>query len=330
MEHEILEEAKMLSRDYSPLRRNSKKWKFSSNPEAIQDSITFLPPNLVQISRDLKTSEIYSLISLEKRLLIRKNPKLLKNLQKLWQNVNPFHLPGISEKVYQALLKVLYLRLSKDLFDFGQLDQMVKTDLLIDFSGGSCLTFAEFYDGIFELIDSQTKSRLPSEYCHLATQILMACEETSWSDRVNLFSKIHVGQKKHYLAPWMVQALKEKESLPKVLKTPAEFRVSPRLLRKKQVKMIDRENFNIRKLEKNFSEKILKKRFQLESPKNEIVKKNRKVKNDRKAVTFYSNYIEKISPLSSIYSASRGRNDILESVIKGRKNFKVQEAVDLF
>ena len=109
-------------------------------------------------------------------------------------------------------------------------------------------------------------------------------------------------------------------------------------LKVSQTKPVDRENFNIRKLEKVVSENLLKRRFKLESFEkyNQIKDKPEKTKKnkffaivDRRARTFYSNYIEKISPLSSLYSVTRGRADILESVISGRKNIKLNEVETL-
>ncbi|OMJ96326.1 hypothetical protein SteCoe_61 [Stentor coeruleus] len=56
-----------------------------------------------------------------------------------------------------------------------------------------------------------------------------------------------------------------------------------------------------------------------------VTQSHARLKNpEKKSFTFYANYLDKISPLSSMKKQSRGSSDILEKVINGRKclNFK--------
>lgn len=341
MEFDIHQEAKILSRDYSMMRKSNKKWKICSRLEAVQDSI-FIGKDVsqVQISRDFKTVDVYLVKALEKRLRLKRNKKIFECGCKLWEVVNPFRLGGISGKVYKAIFKSIYIGISKDLYTDSQIDSMVQNDFCVDFDGGTCLGFVEFYDAVFEVVDTVTKSKLILEYVKVANQVNSLCEELSWSNGINLYSKTHIDGKKKMLAPWMTQLLKsnEEKELPKVLKSSTVLPLPNRLLKVAQAKPVDRENFNIRKLEKVVSENLLKRRFKLESFEkyNQTKEKPEKMKKkkglvivDRKARTFYSNYIEKISPLSSLYSVTRGRTDILESVISGRKNIKMHDVETL-
>lgn len=337
MDHCVFEEAKILSRDYSLIRISKKKWRISHKTQPTQNSITFPQenPQIVLISRNLSQVEGYTLKSLQKRCQLRRNSQLLKSILNFWNKINPFNLLGISEKVYKTLFNILYSKLVKDSFNQQQIETMVKVDTGLDFAGKSFLPFCEFYDGIFEFIDSNTRSKLLSEYCYFVNQLINFCEDSGWSDGLNLYSKIHINGKSPSYAPWMQDILKLNKSktqiIPKMLRTSADIRVSPRLLSKKKFKPVDRDNFNIRKLEKIMSEKILKRRFKTDSLKSPASTNRLKSKpHDRKAMTFYSNYIEKISPISSLHSVSRGKNNILECVINGRKNIKVQETIEFF
>ena len=333
----VFEEAKILTRDYSLIRTSKKKWRVSHKIQSTQDSITFPQenPNIVLISRNLLQVEGYTLKSLHKRSQLRRNPHLLKSILYFWNKINPFNLLGISEKVYKTLFDILYSKLVKDSFDQQERERMVRTDTGIDFAGKSFLPFCEFYDGIFEFIDSNTRSKLLSEYCYFSNQLINFCEDSGWSDGLNLYSKIHINGKAQVYSPWMQDILKVNKNktqvIPQMLRTSGNIRVSPRLLSQKKFKPVDRDNFNIRKLEKIMSEKILKRRFKPDSLKSPSTNLRLKIKpQDRKAMTFYSNYIEKISPISSLHSTSRSKNSILECVINGRKNVKMQETIEFF
>ena len=341
MEYDLHQEAKVLSRDYSMMRKSNKKWKISSRLEAVQYSIFLFPAVCqVEISRDFKVVDVYLVKALEKRLKLKRNKKIFDCACRLWELINPFRLAGVSGKVYKAIFKAIYTGLSRDLYSDSQIEAMVKNDFCVDFDGGTCLGFVEFYDAVFEVIDTATKSKLILEYVKVASQVNSLCEELSWSNGINLYSKTHIDGKKKILASWMTQLLRsnEEKELPKAFKSPTVLPLPNRLLKVSQTKPVDRENFNIRKLEKVVSENLLKRRFKLESFEkyNQIKDKPEKTKKnkffaivDRRARTFYSNYIEKISPLSSLYSVTRGRADILESVISGRKNIKLNEVETL-
>ena len=326
MDDIIVEEAKILSRNYSENRINTKKWKLFIKEEPTRIPIQIieeLGENILLISRNSIIIDAYKSRDLYKRGKIRRNFNLLKAILELWKIVNPFHLPGISEKVYKRFYYIIYSTINKDVYQEETLIDVINKDARVDFDIGQCLGFNDFFDGIFEFIDCNTRSTLSCEYCHVANHLCMIANDITWGSGINLHSKTHInGQSKQIYHKWMQDLLNiniknKSQLLPKIMKTPTNLPVSNRLITKYELKKIDTDNFNLKKFEKIKSERVFKK------SNHDLLKQNSRIKKvkslDRKAKTFYSNYIDKISPLSSIIKSTRAQQNILENVIDGRK-----------
>jgi hypothetical protein len=335
MDDPILEEAKILSRNYSKVRNNTKKWRLFSKYEHNNVPIQWVQGQdgvVILISRDFNTIDGYSSAHLYKRGCIRRNYSYLKLVLDLWELLNPFFLPGISEKVYKKVYFTIYMETCSDIYDEKTLKTMLVQDMKLDFNNKSFLGFSDFFDGFFELVDSNTKSNLSSEYCHFTYQMCLAINDIRWGNDANLYSKKHLGfDSKPQYHNWMINLIKSNKNttsiVPKMLRTPLDIKVSQRLLIKKQVKTTDKNFFNIKKLEKVMSERLLRK-FKPEVIRVDTSLNKKNKSQDRKGQTFYSNYIEKISPLSSMIKTTRQKNNILESVINCRKALKDRESVE--
>jgi hypothetical protein len=129
-----------------------------------------------------------------------------------------------------------------------------------------------------------------------------------------------------------------REEVPALIKVPLEVHVSERLLRRKTPKPVDRENFNVKKLEQMMKMQLVKEFKQY--PRSATQNTARPKLLDKKTSTFYSgqniftpvgDHLAKISPLSCMLKQSRSKPSILEKVIDGRKtlNFKVLSQKDL-
>ena len=65
-------------------------------------------------------------------------------------------------------------------------------DTEIDFKNNLGLTFAEFYDIIFDITDSLAKSTLLGEYSRIIFSTIKIIEESSIITGINLYSKLHL------------------------------------------------------------------------------------------------------------------------------------------
>ncbi|OMJ68049.1 hypothetical protein SteCoe_34606 [Stentor coeruleus] len=327
MDNAVLEEGHILSRNYSSLRTGTKKWRSFKNeqPDAAKIHISKDPINsLIFISRNGITVEGYKSTSLHKRSQLRRNFVIFKSTQYLWELLNPFKLIGISEKVYHSLYMSLYQYTLKDNFNESLTDKNINLDKKQDFGTNTWLTFSNFYDGFFEFIDSNTNSKSAIEYIRLIKTLTSVLQDMKWSLGLNLYGKLHIPNdiKANY-HPWMMEYIKSQdgpfkkfEDIPNLIKQPNDIQISERLLVKRPLKPVDRENFNVRKLEQMMNLHLMKE-FKHG---NRGAQSQARFRNpDKKTSTYYSNYLEKISPLSSVIKHSRSRQDILEKVIKKRK-----------
>lgn len=310
-------ETDFIARKYSEVRTKGKKWKsffqtkiseFANKPNLK----IILMPEIGENSSSCMGKD------LQKRGVLRRNPNFLKCVLNLWDIINPFHLSGISEKVYKDFYVNAYEAVTD--FDKEVLEEFVRTDSGIDFqeNKGKSLAFCEFFDGFFEFVDSNTRSTLATEYCNFVNTLCEIAENIRWS--VSLHSKKHANcANQQVYHDWMLEILRphKPKIIPLMLRSPAEIQVSPRLLHRKTKVYVDKDNFNLRKIEKNMREKLIKKfKPEVFLSQNKLRKSKPQ---ERKMLTFYSNYIEKISPLSSLIRTSRSRIGILEHVIDGRK-----------
>ena len=140
MDNIVLEEANILSRNYSTLRINTKKWRIFSRNEKVNETIQYIKEpgfTVLAISRDGNSVDGFKANTLYKRGLLRRNYSLFKTIQHLWEFINPFNFSGISEKVYTKLYTVIYKIALKDTLDDAQIDKFINVDKKVDFSGKS-------------------------------------------------------------------------------------------------------------------------------------------------------------------------------------------------
>lgn len=341
MDNVVMEEAEILTRPYSKFRINSKKWRFFCRNEECEEPIRTSKIDrqlVITVTRDTKVCEGYKAKVLYKRAMVRRNFGLFRLVRKLWRLINPFNLSGISQKVYERIYMAIYRVVLKEKSEDVPIEYFVRNDRVVDFGDRTWLGFAGFYDGLFEFLDSCAYGVLSTEYSLIMKNINNALVDKKWSANVNLFSKIHTSPDcRVQYHPWMVEMVKAEDhrakrpdEIPDLIKAPSEFRVSDRLLIRKPAKPIDRENFNVIKLEKMMSQQLLK---EYKQGLRTITQSHTRIKiQDKKMHTFYSNHLEKISPLSSLLKQNRSRSNVLEKVIDGRKtlNFKSYSQKDLF
>jgi len=332
----VLEEANNLIKPYSILRTSGSKWKLSTqntqNPQPITIHKDFSITE-IQINKN-QNLDIYKPSWLHKRSQIRHNPGLFKIFQHVWETINPYKFCGISEKVYFSFFSFAYKETKRD-FEF--LDRSIHIDKKADFGTKTWLGFSELYNSVFEFLDTYTKSTASIEYIFLLKSILSALQDSKWCSSINLYSKLHLPpDAKPVYHNWMMYIIKSKEKLfgkeevPDLIKSPNEFHVSERLLRKKTMKPVDRENFNVRKLEQIMNAHLIK-GFKQGVTRGSTQNTARVRYVDNKQGTFYHNHLQKISPLSVVLKQSRSKGNILEKVIDGRKtmNFRVMSQKEL-
>lgn len=341
MDNIVADEAEYLSINYSPLRISAKKWRSIQKNESCYEKVRFVKDpigTIAFISRNGLSFDGYRVNKLYKRALIRRNYGVFKSAQKLWELVNPFKHVGISEKVYSSLYIAIYKFLLKDNFEIAVVERYINQDKKIDFSDKPWVGFSNFYDGFFELIDSNTHSQSTIEYAQLIKTIFLSLQDMKWSLNLNLYSKLHIqNDTKPCYHPWMIvyikcqeKSFKKDDEVPNLIKLPNDIQVSERLLIKKPAKPVDRENFNLRKLEQMMNVQLLK---EFKHGLRCTTQSHARLKAfEKKPNTFYSNYLDKISPLSSMIKQTRTRPNVLEKVIDGRKtlNFKSLTQKDLF
>lgn len=337
MDSEFLEEAEYLGRPYSILRTTGQKWKFLTSEKQNSNLITVqkqFSSTEIQINKN-QNLDVYKPSRLNKRSQIRKNPALFKVFQLVWESINPFRLCGISDKVYFHFFFLAYKQTKRDNLEI--LERNILIDKKVDFGQKTWLGFAELYDSVFEFLDAYTKSTASIEYIFLLKSILLALQDSKWCSSINLYSKLHLTPyAKPVYHPWMIHLIKAqekkffKEQVPDLIKNPSEVHVSERLLKKKTMKPVDRENFNVRKLEKMMNAQLIK---GFKQGVNRCATQNtaRLRMTEKKISTFYYNHLQKISPLSCILKQSRSKGNILEKVIDGRKtmNFKMLSQKEL-
>ena len=183
----------IIKRDYSCVRRRQNKWRYRGS-EA-NDYIINL------------NNEEFLLGDLEKRLETKQNNKLLLKIYDLWKFINPFHIPGISRYVYYHILREIYKNLYKSQLRDEEIFQMTEQDMDLDFKGGGCMHFTEFYDAVFDIIDQHTFSKKISEYLSTVNSIIDLLKNSQVFNELNLHNKLHCqGTKARYYL-WMKEIL---------------------------------------------------------------------------------------------------------------------------
>jgi hypothetical protein len=134
----------------------------------------------------------------------------------LWELLNPFHIKGITQLTWLRFNEFLY----KQFVSFPDAKQavvMARRDSTVDFQGRSGLLFTDFYDSLFEFLDSSTKSQLVTEYVRVIRRICTVFSASRCLDNMSLHTKHHLqGIVQSSFAPWMLFYLKQLKK-PKVI-----------------------------------------------------------------------------------------------------------------
>ncbi|OMJ73549.1 hypothetical protein SteCoe_27742 [Stentor coeruleus] len=188
----LLIEIEILSRPYSNFRGGA-KWRSrreTSSPP--QNPIASDGTNVKIYRKAYNILDYYPISGLVKRLDIKRNPLLFSTLLKMWQLLNPSALRSISKDVYELVVEILYKMNPQSLGNPSLIVMNMKIDSEVDIIGKLGLTFAEFYDAIFECIDTLTKSMLINEYCRIAQHCIRTITQSPIFGTMNLYNKRHL------------------------------------------------------------------------------------------------------------------------------------------
>lgn len=301
-----------LSKDYSPYR-SAAKWRsfrFISQVPTLPDYFILIP------RPSISSTDCFLITNLQKRQEIKRSPSLLAEIQKFWLSINPNNFRAISKQVYLVVFEQFYKQFPKSLSNPSLAGLYLTQDSEIDFKDKSSLTFTEFYDVLFDVIDSLCKSNLLSEYIRLVflskVNILNSPEFAS----LNLYSKLHLNDtKRPSFHAWMQKSSRFLSperipvKLPEILKNSSSQNLAPKFLNRTSTKII-RENFP-NKWE-NFKLDLSKRKLNKRSitPVKAEVKKSQSFRK-----------IEKVShgPLSISPMKVRKDTFVLEDVIEERE-----------
>lgn len=224
----VSNEAAVLSRAYSPLRARHKKWVLYS------EALTCTPGSrsrqgLVKVPRH-ETTEYYLAQSLVKRAKVRRNLPYQTAVVDLWRLLNPFHLRAISQKLWLSFNAFLYTQFATLVQVDTALDWATH-DTEVDFVSTQGLDFEGFSSSLFEFLDSNTKSKLSSEYTKLLKAILDRTSDQPWFKRSDLHCKLHIRKSSSpYSRPMLPQLKSPRENYVLIEETARSRSPKPRQL----------------------------------------------------------------------------------------------------
>lgn len=212
-EETVIREVVLLTRDYSVLRKDA--WKWNSDLKSIEKvcekvkteagvvltlylSGTGEPGFLVNYSKT--SEEHYSLRDLEQRLRLKRTPDLFRSVYTLWRLINPSRSKTVSKATYLKLTETAACSLNLPYTTHYALH-----DMHIDFRHFTGLLFTDFYDSLFQLIDTSLASKSAGEYCR---QVMMVCNSvvnSKWYKLKNgVESRGLTGDKRIGFEGWML------------------------------------------------------------------------------------------------------------------------------
>ncbi|OMJ78068.1 hypothetical protein SteCoe_22224 [Stentor coeruleus] len=188
----LLGDIEILIRNYSAYR-GAIKWRTYRESSSPPENPISYDGVYVKIFRNsYNVLDCYPISALMKRLEIKRNPSLFQTIFKLWQLINPSALRSISKEVYTVVVESLYKMNQQSLGNPSLTIVNLKNDMEVDFSNKLGLTFAEYYDVVFECIDVLAKSTLISEYCRIIERCTRVISESPIFSMTNLHSKLHL------------------------------------------------------------------------------------------------------------------------------------------
>jgi hypothetical protein len=182
---------------------------------------------------------------------VKRSSSLLSEIQKLWVSLNPLNLRSISKQVYLVVIELLYKQFQAAQGNPALVPVCVAQDCEIDFKDKNCLTFAEFYDVLFEIIDALCKSSLVGEYSRIVFVFKINLLNSLQFRSLNLCSKLNLAENSRAsFHPWMKKSRasspeRENERLPGIFKTMSKEELAPKFLSRVTVRVM-RDNHPIK------------------------------------------------------------------------------------
>jgi hypothetical protein len=230
------QDVEMIKKDYSSFRCGNKwrshRFSFIPGQEVIEDEkyLKVVRPSLMVV-------DYYPIHSLLKRQKIKRSTMLFSEIQNLWQSLNPGNIRGISKPLYLVVIECFYKQFQQAMANPRLVDIHLSQDTEIDFKSRSSLTFCEFYDIIFEVVDCLSRSSLSSEYSrsiHLTRGLIL---QSSKFHSINLYSKLHLSDSiRPSMYNWMQSCLRSLTpsrnltQLPEILKNSSAISLAPKFL----------------------------------------------------------------------------------------------------
>mmetsp|Transcript_34729 Transcript_34729/g.61119 ORF Transcript_34729/g.61119 Transcript_34729/m.61119 type:complete len:313 (+) Transcript_34729:1340-2278(+) len=193
LEEVLLNEATVLTRNYSHMRNGHAKWLLSSSPPDSLPNIEFADEIGVLVVKitTLEATERYAISSLIQRVSIKKTDHFNAALLELWKLLNPFHLRRISKQLWLSLNTFLYSTFSSQP-NSELASACARQDTEIDFQNKLGLTFEDYKHSLFEFLDCTAKSKLANEFTRLLKTLPELVAEQMWFKKSSLHCKLHM------------------------------------------------------------------------------------------------------------------------------------------
>lgn len=190
----LLFEIEVIARPYSSYR-GAAKWR-TNRQHCLSQSNTISSDNfnILIFREDLKVLDYYPISSIVKRIEIKRSHSFFQYAHLLWQHLNPASLKSISKAVHLVLIETLYKQNPHSLGNPTLIAINSKIDNTIDFYNKLGLTFAEYYDILFECIDTLAKSGLVNEYCRIIQSAINSIHQSVKFCSINLYNKRHLNE----------------------------------------------------------------------------------------------------------------------------------------
>ena len=313
----ILFEAEILSRDYSNFRGGSKWRSHREQCIPLESLITSDGSYLMICKPPLGIKDYFPLPALLKRLEIKRSSSVFQLLHRLWQQLNPSSIRSISKSVYQTVVEQFYSQFQQSMANPTVVSSNLLHDVEIDFRGKLGLTFAEFYDCVFDIVDSLTKSSLNGEYVRAIHATSGMLSESSAFTALNLHSKLHLREPQRVcFYPWMQRNLRDltpkrgTEQLPDILNHRSTKNLAPKFLDRVKNKIVKEES-PVKWNMKSF----LEIRKSSKSPVRSVTPKIDKKRTSNGCKKFE---VEKYNPLSISPKKDKKYTRVLEDIIEER------------
>ena len=141
---------------------------------------------------------------------LKRNPKLLRLTQEIWSLLNPYNFKLLSKTIYLGFNKFVYSEIISAFYSDPTLAAInARKDVRIDLKGAKGITFWNFYDSVFELLDNNTKSTLVTEYERFGKTLYSKWEFSQWYRESNLHEKISSPPDTQQFYPWMNSILRQ-------------------------------------------------------------------------------------------------------------------------